>query len=145
MRRSPFLRAACVFAFVLTAASVRAQEPGAAPAQPLPPDPIAVPLAEQAREAFTRGNPLASELRAAIDAHRRKLRVLRAELAATRDERRALELQRAMALEKQAVELQLLRIQRDRALAEGRTESAGRLDAAIAAIAKAATPNRAAR
>ena len=81
-----------------------------------------------------RMSPMVTELFAAMDGQRTRVRALRTELAATRDSRRALELQRSIALAKRDLELQLLRIQAGHARREGRVQVAAGLEAAITAL-----------
>ncbi len=123
--------------------------PGLASAQssvaaetPAPAAPATTPLAPLAADAPTmeslvpadRMSPMVTELFAAMDGQRTRVRALRAELAGTRDSRRALELQRSIALAKRDLELQLLRIQAGHARREGRLQVAAGLEAAITAL-----------
>ena len=93
----------------------------------------AVPLAEPRLERRLL-SPMVAEMFDAMDEQRVQVRALKAELARTHEPALVFELQRRIALAKQAIELRLLRIQATHARREGRVEVARSLDAAILAL-----------
>lgn len=79
-------------------------------------------------------SPMVVEMFDAMDEQRIQVRALKAELARTHEPALVFELQRRIALAKQAIELRLLRIQATHARREGRVEVARSLEAAILAL-----------
>lgn len=88
--------------------------------------PAQVPVASARR-----ANPMAMEMRNALDVEQKALVELRARFMATRDPKAALEIQREIERVKTGTELALLRIQAAFAAKAGRLEDARRIEAEI--------------
>ncbi len=122
-----------------TGAETDAAAPGAAP------DTSSSPAAQPPRPTFLTGpaeqlTPLARALRERLEAGKRELAGLEAQLAATQDPAAVLDLFRRIRDSKRRTERDLLKTQLEFARADGRAEDAARLAAALDSLATPRLP-----